>query len=179
MKVFFVSLVFIVGGLYSQGNGYADDTKAFDLKAPADRDNEFFSELGQMHDFMKIEQEKQQKIQLLTLELEQAKLEVALREKMSVLGQSLKLNDKSSTVNSNDNSDPDNKLKAPISSDPSVEVKYTFITKSAKEALLSVDGVEMKVKEGDKIGRETVKSITPNGVVLVNVNEEETNIGFK
>ena len=178
MKALFVSLVFIVGGLYSQCNVYADDTKAFDFKAPADRDNEFSTELGQMHDYMKIEQEKQQKIQLLALDLEEAKLEVALREKMSVLGKSLKLSDKS-TVNSNDNPDSDNKLKASISSDPAIEVKYTFITKSAKEALLSVDGADMKVKEGDKIGRETVKTITPNGVVLVNVNKEETNVGFK
>jgi len=73
----------------------------------------------------------------------------------------------------------DNKFKSVTVTDTDPDVKSVFVTPSYKEAILEVDGSEITVKEGDKIGAVTVKKIDSNGVTLVKENNEEIKINIK
>ena len=90
MRVFSMVFLFLVL-VFLDSPGRADDAKPFDLKisnAPVD---EYSADLTKMHDFMKSHQEKEQKIELLTLDLEEAKIEVELREKRALLAKAFSL----------------------------------------------------------------------------------------
>ena len=179
MRVFSIVFLFLVL-VFLDSPGRADDAKPFDLKilnAPVD---EYSVDLTKMHDFMKSHQEKEQKIELLNLDLQEAKIEVELREKRAALGKSVQFNDNSSKTDlKSNNSGDNNKLKTQAVLDVGNEVKSIFITKSSKEAVLNVDGGELTVKEGDKVGDSIVKEITSNAVTLVNGNNEITKLAIK
>ena len=172
MRVIFMGILILLLGLFnSPGAVHADDAKPFDLKIPNGHSDEYSADIAEMHDYMKTQQEKEQKIQLLTLDLEQAKIEVELREKKATLGKSIQFNDSSSKKSLKSAGDDASKLKTPTVSDGTTEVKSVFITKSSKEAVLNVDGAEMTVTEGEKVGDSVVKEITSNAVTLINGNE--------
>ena len=177
MRVFSIIFLFLVL-VFLDSPGRADDAKPVDLKTSSALGDEYSADLTEMHNYMKSEQEKEQEIQLLTLDLQEAKIEVELREKKAVLGKSVQFNNSSKTDLKSNNED-DNKPKIPAITDEGTEVKSIFITKTSKEAVLNVDGGEMTVKEGDKVGGSVVKEITSNAVTLINGNNEITKLAIK
>ena len=180
MRVIFMGFLILLLGLFnSPGAVHADDAKPFDLKIPTAHSDEYSADIAQMHDYMKSQQEKEQKIQLLTLDLEQAKIEVELREKKAALGKSIQFNDSLSKKSLKSAGADVTTLKTPTVSDGTIEVKSVFITKSSKEVVLNVDGVEMTASEGEKVGDSVVKEITSNSVTLVNGANELTKIAIK
>ena len=177
MRVFSIIFLFLVL-VFLDSPGRADDAKPVDLKTSNALGDEYSADLTEMHNYMKSEQEKEQEIQLLTLDLQEAKIEVELREKKAALGKSVQFNNSSKTDLKSNNED-DNKPKIPAITDEGTEVKSIFITKTSKEAVLNVDGGEMTVKEGDKVGDSFVKEITSNSITLINGNNEGTQIAIK
>ena len=180
MRVLFMVFLFLAFEFFnSPGILHADDEKAFDLKLSSVPADEFSGDLAQMHDFMKTQQEKQQKIELLSLDLEQAKIEVELRQKRVALGKYMDESGYSQIAAQKAVNSSDNKFKSVTVTDTDPDVKSVFVTPSYKEAILEVDGSEITVKEGDKIGAVTVKKIDSNGVTLVKENNEEIKINIK
>ncbi len=177
MRVIFMGFLFLL--FNSPGVIHADDGKPFDLKTSNASASEYSADLTKMHDYMKTQQEKEQKIQLLTLDLEEAKIEVELREKRAALGKSVQFNDTLSKTDLKSANAEDSKLKSSGISEGGIEVKSVFITKSTKEVVLNIDGGEMTVKEGDKVGDSIVKEITSNAVTLINGNNEITKVAIK
>ena len=180
MNVLFIVLQFLVFVFFSnQGVLYADDTKPLYLKISSVSGNEYSADFIQMHDYMKSQQEKQQKITLLQLDLEEAKIEVELRQNRVALGKYMGVDDYSPLAAQKAVNAPENKFKSVFVTDADPEVKSVFVTPSYKEAILNVDGNEITVKEGDKLGGVSVKKIDSNGVTLIKENNEETTINIK
>ena len=71
MRVFSIIFLFLVL-VFLDSPGRADDAKPVDLKTSSALGDEYSADLTEMHNYMKSQQEKEQKIQLLTLDLEQA-----------------------------------------------------------------------------------------------------------
>ena len=137
------------------------------------------SELEVLKEYAKNQQQRQQRIQLLSLDLDEAKLELELRQKKVELGKLSGLGSFSSNSALKSSGGPDNKIKAAVVNDFDPEVKTVFVTDFYKEAVLGVDGNEITVKEGDKLGTVTVKEITPNGVVLLKEDNQQVKIAIK
>ena len=178
MRVFFMVSLFLMSGIFNS-LGSADDTKPYDLtlsKAPSD---DYSADLTQMHDFVKSQQEKQQKIDLLTLDLDEAKIELELRQKKVALGHYMDSAAYPPLGGPTAGKSGEGKLRAVVENDSDPEVKSIFITNTSKEAVLVADGSELTVKEGDNLGGVKVKAIDSKGVTLVRANNEEFRILLK
>jgi len=177
----FVSICFllILLGASGPGSALADNTKPMGIKSEDVSKEDNSPELEAMRAYMKNQQQKQQKIQLLTLDLDEAKLELELRQKKAELGKLAGLGNFSSSVALKATDGSENKMKTALVSDIDPEVKVVFVTSSYKEAVLSIDGNEITVKEGDKFGGVRVKEINSHGATLVRENNEEIKIAIK
>ena len=49
---------------------------------------------------------------------------------------------------------------------PSLMLRYVFLSSGRKEALLEVNGIECRVREGDDVNGKSVKAISAEGVML-------------
>ncbi len=102
---------------------------------------------------MDVERGKEQELQLLQLDVERLKLEVEKKKAVVELG---KINAARGDGSPSDASD----------GQPSVMLRYVFISSGCKEAVFDMDGLERRVQEGGEVGGQVVKSISADGVSL-------------
>jgi len=180
MRVF-VFLVFLLFSLGVVGPSVvmADSGKGADFKLENASSEDSSPELQEMREYMKNQQQKQQKIALLSLDLDEAKIELELREKKLALGHYMEAGNSSFVASQKGANGADNKLKAVVGNDTDPEVKSVFVTNTTKEAVLEADGSQITVKEGDNLGGVKIKKIDSNGVTLVRENNEEFKIAIK
>ena len=178
MRVFFIVSLFLMSGLFG-GLGRADDDKALGLTMSKTPSDDYSQDLSEMHDFVKNQQQKQQKIDLLNLDLEEAKIELELRQKKVALGHYVDTSNHPPVAGKDDAKNDGGKLKDVAGNDIDPEIKSIFITNTTKEAVLVVDGSEITVKEGDNLGGVKVKNINSNSVTLIRDNKEEFKIVLK
>ena len=169
----------IVFGIGSPIVSRADNEKSSDFKTDNVLNVDDSPQLQEMREYMKNQQQKQQKIALLSLDLDEVKLELELREKKAALGHYLQTGDYPLMAAQKTINGQDSKFKSVGINETDPDVRSIFVTNSYKEAVLDADGSEVTVKEGDNIGGVKVKSIDPNVVTLVRENNEEFKIAIK
>jgi len=180
MRVFvFLSFLLIVFGVSGNGVAGADSKNLTDLKMENVSNEDNSPELQEMREYMKNQQQKQQEIALLSLDLDEAKIELELRQKKADLGHYMDTGNYPLMAAQKGTIGGDNKLKAGVVSDTNPEVKSVFVTNSYRVAVLDADGSKVTVKEGDNLGGVKVKKIDSNGVTLVRENNEEFKIAVK
>ncbi|MBF0619839.1 MAG: hypothetical protein HQL19_06690 [Candidatus Omnitrophica bacterium] len=103
--------------------------------------------LVHMRQYVEIERQKEEQIQLLQLDLEQLKLEAEKKKVMGEMGVH---------VNSGPASDKE----------PHRILKYVLVTDQKREALIEEGGQERRVSEGDRLGEMQVSRIDASGVLL-------------
>ncbi len=150
-----------------------------ELTAADSSKEEFSPELESMREYMKNQQQRMQKIELLSLDLDEAKLELELRQKKAELGKLAGSGAFSSNSVLNSSNSTDSKFKSATINYSEPEIKTLFVTDLYKQAVLSVDGNEITVKEGDKIGAVTIKEINSIGVVLLKEDNQQVKIYIK
>ena len=106
--------------------------------------------------------QKESDLQGLQLEVDRLKLEVEKKKAMVELGR---------VPGAVENASAD--LPDGRKTDPVVALKYVFITSTAQEALIEVDGRERRVKVGDELPGGVIKSISSEGLVFVSKDGKE------
>ncbi len=113
----------------------------------------------QMNDFIQQENEKLKSIKLLNLDLERADLELKKKE---IEQKITKLNKSEGGLSaSSQESTTDLKTTRPV-----VKLVSIFESKTMKQAMLSIDGVNVNVKEGQQMDGVVIKSIDPQAVMV-------------
>ncbi|MBI3601272.1 MAG: hypothetical protein HY209_00015 [Candidatus Omnitrophica bacterium] len=113
----------------------------------------------QMNDFIQQENEKLKSIKLLNLDLERADLELKKKEIEQKIAQ---LNKSEGTLSaSSQENTTDLKTSRPI-----IKLLSIFESKTMKQAMLSIDGVNINVKEGQQMDEMVVKSINLQTVIV-------------
>ncbi len=113
------------------------------------------------------QRQKESEIQLLQMEVDRLKLEVEKKKAMAELGALSGMVEKiplQSTMAMNRAS--------------TVLIKYIFMSGPRQEAVVEMDGMERHVKAGDELPLGVVKSITPQGVILLDKDGQEKMIRF-
>ncbi len=113
----------------------------------------------QMNDFIQQENEKLKNIKLLNLDLEHANLELKKKE----IEQKISKLDKSEGALSASNQENTTDLKTIR---PVVKLVSIFESKTMKQAILSIDGVNINVKEGQQMDGVVIKSINSQAVMV-------------
>ena len=116
--------------------------------------------LEHMRAQMNMERGKEEELTLLQLDVERLKLELEKKKALSELGRV-------------PISDGGTASTPAIGSEPSVVLRYILITSGKKEALLAVDGREVRGHEGLEVAGRVLKAITPEGVVLLAKDGQE------
>ncbi|MFH0754377.1 MAG: hypothetical protein V2A70_07415 [Candidatus Omnitrophota bacterium] len=114
-----------------------------------------------------LQRQKENDLQGLQLEVARLKLEVERKKAMAELGRSFGSSDSSS----------DQVLSKP-GSEAVVVLKYILITGSRQQAVVEVDGQERTVTINDELPAGVIKSISSQGLVLVDKDGQESRLAI-
>ncbi len=105
-----------------------------------------------------VQRQKEEDLQLLQIEVQRLKLEIEKKKAQAELGRFSGTGDPASAV-------------AETGAMP--VLRYVFISGAKKEAWFDVNGIELKVEEGGVAGGYVVRSISSDGVVIVDGNDRD------
>ena len=112
-----------------------------------------------MNDFIHTENEKLKDIRLLNLDLEKYNLEFKKKEIEQKMAQLNKL--ENPMIPSNQENIAGSKMVKPV-----LKLKSIFENEAKKQAMLSINGININVKQGEKVSGVTIKIISPQLVAV-------------